>query len=187
MNTFPTLQTARLILRAIRVADAGAIQRLAGDRAVAATTLRIPHPYEDGMAEQWIATLEPAALDGTHLALAITRREEDKLIGAIGLTFHRANDSAELGYWIGRPYWDQGYATEAAQALVRHGFESLALNRIYAHHFIHNPASGRVLRKAGLRYEGRMIQAVKKWNEYVDIELYAVVCTEYRLRNAECK
>ena len=175
MSDYPNLTTERLILRPFRMADAADVQRLAGDYAVAATTLRIPHPYEDGMAEQWIATLEPAFEKREHIALAITVREDGALLGAVGLTPDVANQSAELGYWIGKPYWGQGYATEAARALVRFGFERLGLNRIYAHHFAHNPASGRVLQKAGLSYEGYLPQAVRKWERFVDVVLYGVV------------
>jgi RimJ/RimL family protein N-acetyltransferase len=175
MSEYPSLTTERLILRPFRMADAADVQRLAGDYAIAATTLRIPHPYEDGMAEQWIATLGPAFEKGEHIALAITAREDGALLGAIGLTLDVANQRAELGYWIGKPYWGHGYATEAARALVRFGFERLSLNRIYAHHFSHNPASGRVLQKAGLSYEGYLAQAIRKCERFVDVVLYGVV------------
>lgn len=175
MSEYPSLTTERLVLRPFRMDDAADVQRLAGDYAVAATTLRIPHPYEDGMAEQWLATLGPAFEKGEQIALAITSREDGALLGAIGLTLDAVNQSAELGYWIGKPYWGRGYATEAARALVRFGFEKLGLNRIYAHHFAHNPASGRVLQKAGLSREGYLPQAIRKWDQFVDLVLYGVV------------
>ena len=175
MRTYPSLTTERLILRPFRIEDAAEVQRLAGDYAVAATTLRIPHPYEDGMFEQWFATLGPAFEKGEQIALAITARENGALFGAIGLTLDAANQGAEIGYWIGKPYWGRGYATEAARALVRFGFEQLGLNRISARHFAHNPASGRVLQKAGLRREGYLPQAIRKWDQFVDLVLYGVV------------
>ncbi len=175
MTVYPSLTTERLLLRPFRSEDAVEVQRLAGDYAVAATTLRIPHPYEDGMAEQWIATLEPAFEKGEQVALAITSREDGRLLGAIGLTLDAANQSAELGYWIGKPYWGCGYATEAARALVHFGFGQLGLNRVYARHFAHNPASGRVLQKAGLYREGYMPQAIRKWGRFVDVVLYGIV------------
>lgn len=175
MSDYLCLTTDRLVLRPFQPEDAADVQRLAGDRAVAATTLRIPHPYEDGMAETWIATLGPAFAKGEHLALAVTRREDGVLMGAVGLTPNSDNESAELGYWIGTPHWGRGYATEAARALVRFGFDHLKLNRVYAHHFANNPASGRVLQKAGLSWEGRMVQGIKKWGQFIDVVLYGVV------------
>ena len=87
---------------------------------------------------------------------------------------------AELGYWIGVPYWGKGYATEAAKAVVRYGFEQIKLNRIFAHHFKPNPASGKVLRKIGMKYEGCMRQHVRKWDEFVDLELYAILREEWK-------
>ncbi|HKB78454.1 MAG TPA: GNAT family protein, partial [Thermoanaerobaculia bacterium] len=84
----------------------------------------------------------------------------------------------------GVPYWGLGYATEAAGAVVRFGFESLSLNRIFACHFVRNPASGRVLRKLGMQHEGTMRQHVRKWDEYVDLEYYAILHQDY-IRRAE--
>ena len=115
---------------------------------------------------------------GVNLAIEISRSGE--LAGAIGLNLQREHDRAELGYWIGVPYWGQGYATEAGREVVRYGFEDLALNRIYAFHFVTNPASGRVLQKIGMRYEGKRRQHTLKWGEYLDNEAYGILRSEYR-------
>ena len=142
-------------------------------------TLRIPHPYEDGMAEQWIAGLRESFERGTAVVFAITLRTENQLIGAIGLTCSPPHVRAELGYWIGKSYWSRGYCTEAARAVVAYGFDQLRLNRIDAHHFVRNPASGRVLRKIGMIREGRLRQHVKKWDRFEDLEVYAILESEY--------
>jgi RimJ/RimL family protein N-acetyltransferase len=76
------------------------------------------------------------------------------------------------------PYWGNGYATEAGQSVVRYGFEQIKLNRIFAHHFRHNPASGKVLRKLGMKYEGCMRQHVLKSGQFIDLELYAILREE---------
>src|SRR5690606_40251496 len=81
------------------------------------------------------------------IVLAITLREDGTLAGAIGLDVEPLHRRAELGYWVGLDYWGRGYCTEAALALVRHGFETMGLHRILAHHFSRNPASGRVMQK----------------------------------------
>ncbi len=179
MHEQPTLQTERLILRPFTLADAPDVQCLAGDRAIASTTGNIAHPYEDGMAEQWISGQAERFRNGEAVELAVTMRAEGCLIGAIGLHIHAEASRAELGYWIGKPYWGQGYATEAAQAVVQYGFEELGLNRICACHFGSNPASGRVMQKIGMAYEGCRRQHFCKWEVFEDCVDYAILRSEY--------
>ena len=180
MQEFPKLTTSRLVLRLCTLADAPDIQRLAADRDIASTTQRIPHPYEDGMGEQFIATHQDNFDRGEQLSLGIALRSNDTVIGNIGLRFDPAQDNAEMGYWIGKPYWNQGYGTEAAGAVIRHAFEELGLNRVYAAHFKRNPASGRIMQKIGMTYEGCLRQHVKKWGEYEDMEYYGILSSEYK-------
>jgi RimJ/RimL family protein N-acetyltransferase len=85
------------------------------------------------------------------------------------------HDRAELGYWIGKPFWGRGYATEAARALVQYGFDTLGLHRIYARHLTRNPASGRVLHKIGMTHEGYRRKHEKKWGIYEDDKLYGIL------------
>jgi len=168
------IETERLRLRPVSESDIPELVPLIGAREVAATTLRIPHPYEERHAREFLASV---AKEG-ELRLAITLRSDGRLCGGIGLHPDPEHKRAELGYWIGVSYWGNGYATEAAGAVVRYGFEHLKLNRIFAHHFLHNPASGKVLRKIGMRYEGRMHQHVFKWGQFVDLELHAILREE---------
>ena len=162
------ITTRRLTLRPFTDADAPAVQRLAGAREVALNTLLIPHPYPDGAAESWIASHG----QGGELVFAI---DDGQLVGAMGLIIDRLHDRAEIGYWIGVPFWGRGYATEAAAAVVRCGFEEHRVNRIFAQVFRRNPASARVLQKVGMRYEGTLRQHVKKWDEYVDVDSYGIL------------
>src|SRR4030067_3394920 len=104
----PQLKTSRLILRSFDLADAKKVQILAGDRAIASTTLNIPHPYEDGMAEEWIRTHPEKFQRGEFVNFAIVLRSRNELIGAIGLTLPQEHFHAEMGYWVGRPYWNPG-------------------------------------------------------------------------------
>ncbi len=175
------ITTERLVLRNYTLADAPAIQRLAGSREVAFNTLRIPHPYPEGEAERWIAAHGEGRAEGEY-AFAVTLRDGGDLIGTVGLHVAPEHDHAEIGYWIGVPYWGHGYATEAAEAVVRFGFETLSLNRIFASHFSRNPASGRVLQKIGMQHEGTLRRHFKKWDEYVDLECYAVLRADYLAR-----
>ena len=171
----PTIETERLTLRPFRLSDASDVQRLAGERDIADTTMTIPYPYEDGMAEEWIAGEEAACNNGKSMTLAIVLHDDECLVGAVGLKIEREHDKAELGYWIGRPFWHRGYATEAARALLDYGFSDLQLNRIQAAHMARNPPSGRVMQKLGMRFEGTALQALKKWGRYEDLVSYAIL------------
>lgn len=175
MRRQPTLETPRLLLRPFRMADADDVQRLAGDRAVADTTLNVPHPYEDGLAEKWISNHRDWFERGEQAVFAIVLRPEITLIGTVGLQISRDDQRGELGYWVGKPYWNLGYTTEAARAVVAFGFEQLELNRICAHHFARNGASGRVMQKLGMTHEGHLPQHVRKWDAFEDLELYGIL------------
>ena len=177
----PELKTERLLLRPFTLADAAVVQRLAGDRDIASTTLNIPHPYEVGMAEGWIGTHQQQFERGESVNFAILLRKDGALIGAISLmNVEQQHEHAELGYWIGRSYWNSGYCTEAAEAVLHYGFATLGLNRIHAYHFGRNPASGQVMKKIGMTHEGCRRQHVKKWGAFEDLEMYAILKHEYK-------
>ena len=180
MKPYPTLQTERLILREFTLEDVPEVQRLAGAYEIARMTLLIPHPYEDGMAEEWIASLRPSYEAGEQVTFAVVLREGGDLVGCIGMGLNARDNSGELGYWIGVPYWGRGYCTEAAREMVRYGFEVLGLHRIYANHFGSNLASGRVMQKLGMSYEGTRREHYKKWGEYEDQVEYGLLASEWR-------
>jgi RimJ/RimL family protein N-acetyltransferase len=180
MKPYPRLQTERLVLRGFTLRDAPDVQRLAGERDVARALLSVPHPYEDGVAEEWISGHRSAFERGEGVQFAVVLREGGELCGSCGLLINARDANAELGYWIGLPYWGQGYASEAAREAVRYGFEHLCLHRIYAAHFGHNPASGRVLRKIGMRYEGTRREHHRKWGDYEDRVEYGLLVGEWR-------
>ena len=177
----PTLTTKRLLLRPFELRDAQSVQQLAGDHSVADTTLNVPYPYADGIAEQWIESHAAAFLNQTSVTLAIILLATSELVGAISLAIQRNADMAVLGYWIGHPYWGYGYCTEAAHAIVDYGFNQLGLNRIHATHFSRNPASGRVMEKLGMVREGLLRQHVKKWGQYEDIVEYGLLKHDSRV------
>jgi RimJ/RimL family protein N-acetyltransferase len=179
MSKQPALNTERLLLRPFTLQDAPEVRSLAGDRAIADTTLNIPHPYEEGMAEEWIQGHEEAFEKGRQATFAVILRETESLIGAIGLVLNDRFDRADLGYWIAKPRWGKGYCTEAAREVLRYGFTELGLNRIQATHMTRNPASGKVMQKIGMSREGLLRQHVKKWGKYEDLEIYAILRSEF--------
>ena len=175
----PTLRTPRLVLRPFAPADAPDVRRLAGNVEVATTTLNLPHPYPDGLAESWIAMHRPAWEAREAATFAITT-PEDELRGAVGLRLTLRHRRGELGYWVGRPYWGGGIATEAAQAVLDFAFGVLALNRVQASHIPRNPASGRVLEKIGMTREGVHRERFLKGDRFEDVVEYAILHREWR-------
>jgi [ribosomal protein S5]-alanine N-acetyltransferase len=176
----PTFLTPRLRLRPFRASDAPDVQRLAGEREIAANTMLIPHPYEDGVAETWIETHGSRFAAGTSLTLAIELRESNILVGAIGLEFQESDRNAELGYWIGRPFWNRGFCTEAARAMLSYGFRERDLYRIHAKHYRRNFSSGRVMEKIGMRREGLLRGHILKWGRFEDVEVWGILESEFR-------
>jgi len=154
MKTAPTLHTERLILRSFILEDAADVQRLTSDPDVASTTDVMEQPCEDETAEEWIQWGHKEFEKGTIANFAITLRTNGTLIGMVGLVFrnHLPYNDASLGYWIGKPYWNCGYATEAAKATVAYGFREHDIDLIYADYSKRNPASGRVMQKIGMHY-----------------------------------
>ena len=176
MTAQPTLETQRLLLRPLTLHDAPALSRLAGRREIADTTISIPHPYAEEQARQWIAETADLFPKGKSAVFAMQLKREGQLAGTIGLRDIDAEHSqAELGFWVAVECWGQGYATEAARAVVGFGFEQLGLNRIYAHHMVRNPASGRVLARIGMKQEGLLRQRVRKWEVFEDVVLMALL------------
>ena len=169
-----TIHTERLILRPFTLTDAPQVRALAGDRKIYETTLFVPHPYEDGMAEAWISTHQAGFYEGQGVVFAICLANGD-LIGAISLNKAGLFNRAELGYWIGVTHWNQGYCTEAAKAVLEYGFKVLGYHKISARHFAGNLSSGRVLEKAGMRREGSLQDDVIKDGRYITVELYGIV------------
>ena len=143
------IETERLRLRPLRMSDAGRVARFAGDPGVAGMILRAPVPYLECAAEAWIMTLRARAPRGEEFVFAADA-EGEGLVGVIG-AHKNADASFEVGYWFGRPYWGQGYATETLRGFIS---EARGLGVLEAGHFVDNPASGRVLEKGGFAYTG---------------------------------
>lgn len=181
MEQLPKLETERLILRPPELADAPTMRALADDFDIARNLLAMPHPYTDADARQFIeqrrAEMEH---DDTGCAFAIIRRTDQQFMGMIGFGINAEHRRAELGYWLGKPYWGQGYATEAARATLRYCFDQLELNKVCAGHFAHNPASGRVLQKLGMSYEGTLRKHFARFGEFHDTTYYSMLRSDWR-------
>jgi len=179
LKKLPTIPLERLILRPFSLDDAAVVQELAGDSYIAETTLYIPHPYEDGVAEAWIRTHNQQFNADRSLELAIVHKEKNDVIGAICIGINRKFDHGELAYWVGKRYKNNGYCTEAAKGIAKYAFAELKLNRIFARYLGKNPASGKVMEKLGMKYEGILRQHVKKSGQYEDLVYYGLLKDEF--------
>jgi RimJ/RimL family protein N-acetyltransferase len=174
-----TLETERLLLRRLELNDAPLVYDYMREREIAANTLLIPYPYPEGAAEEWITSSQESFDEGEAYSFALVLKTENCFIGALGIHPNADHRRAELGYWLGKPYWNKGYITEAACRVIQFGFEELNLNRIYANYFTHNPASARVMQKVGMTFEGIMRGHYLKWGEFVDVGMYAILKADY--------
>lgn len=170
------LTLSKSSIRSFRPEDVASLTKHAGSYRVARDLSRMPHPYTTHDAEGWIAR---ATSGKPESQFALTIRDE--VVGGIGL---RLDDperkgvfrhSAELGYWLGEPFWGRGIMTEAVLGFVEWAFPALDLVRIHAAVFARNPASARVLAKAGFAFEGRLRAQYFKDGELLDGLLYARV------------
>ncbi len=167
----------RIILRRPRMSDADQITEYCEDLQLSRYTQNIPHPYKrkDAVwfvkhcAEEWKA----------KKGYIYVIEHDKKLAGVISLNM-RGKGVAEMGYWVGRPHWGHGLTTEAAKLLLRAGFKKLKLHKIYATHHPKNPASGRVMEKLGMKYEGLLREQVFAKGKYWDLAQYGILRREFK-------
>ena len=168
----PDLKTERLLLRRFRLNDASEVQKLAGNVNVSKMTLNIPYPYMPGMAEEWISSHQENWEAKARITYAIVKLDSNQLLGTI--SFVRIDGSqGELGYWIGEPYWGMDYCTEAARELIQFSFQNLGLDKIVAEHLTSNPASGKVMEKAGMSHV-MTTHKIDRYGKKASMEVYEI-------------
>lgn len=141
---------------------AESVQRLASHPEIVANTT-LPEPYPENGAEQWIEHLLPRRKAGKEVAFAVINAEGE-LVGVTGLDNVRDN-IAEIGYWVGKPYWNQGYATAAVRKTIRFAFEELGLGGVFARPLQDNTPSRRVLEKIGFEEGPLETHEHPKWDK----------------------
>jgi RimJ/RimL family protein N-acetyltransferase len=151
LSNCPVLKTERLILRAPETADAADLTRLANNIKVAAMMTGMPHPYTRADAETFISRAAEPGRTGCTYALSLA--QTGSVLGCAGLTIDKDN-RLQLGFWLGEPHWGQGYATEAAHALVDLSFEHFKAGRLHTRCRLSNSASRRVIEKCGFQFTG---------------------------------
>ncbi len=178
----PTLDTERFLLRPLEMTDVSAMHTLSNDPDVSANLADMPYPYPREAAVGTVEAMHNLAACGEAFAFALIPRtgESKELVGVIYLVVNPVNQHGELIYWIGKPYWGLGYATEAVQAVIIFAFNRLQLHRVYAHVFQHNMASSRVLQKAGMQYEGMLREHIFKNGQFADLLCYGLLREEFK-------
>ena len=178
-----TILTERLSLGTILATDIPAIIKYAGDIKVAEHLLNMPHPYYEKDAIFWLNLAHQGWQDKSKYIFGIRLQETQELIGGVGLHVESRYDRAELGYWIGFPFWGQGYMSEAVGAVLDFGFRAANLHKIFAIHYIENPASGKVMSKNGMIKEGVLKDHIKVKGAYKTIAQYGLTKTDYDAMN----
>ncbi|MDX1641956.1 MAG: GNAT family protein [Balneolaceae bacterium] len=179
MNSLPVIETERFRLRIPAAKDIPKIVEYANNPKVTRTTLNMPYPYEEKDAISWINMANEGLEDENHFVFAICRTSDDDFIGGIGLRVNKRFNNAEMGFWIGEPFWNSGYVTKAAGEILKFGFDQIGLHKIYATHMIQNPASGKVMIKNGMIKEGELVDHIKKNDQYYTLIQYRITKTEF--------
>ncbi len=170
----------RLLLRIPQPSDASAIAHALRDRRVT-RPIHLPVGYSIRDAREFISRSKQGLKEGSKYNLSITLRSGGELIGGCGLDRIRFDHrNAHVGYWIARPHWGRGYASEAASLVISAGFRQLGLHRIHSDVFPDNPQSMRVLRRLGFRVEGRARQDRVVSGRYRDMILFGLLREEFR-------
>ncbi|MGH2453956.1 MAG: GNAT family N-acetyltransferase [bacterium] len=184
-TALPTLETERLTLRPLTLEDAADVFAYASEPEVARYVPWEPHRSQEDSRQFIAGTLERSARGGSN-TWAIVERASGKVIGSIRMgEVHPVHARADIGYSLGRRYWNQGLTTEAVRAVLRFGFEEVGLNRIYAVCHVANAASERVMQKVGMTYEGTLRQVALIKGGYEDRKLYAILRREWRAQQQE--
>lgn len=167
-----------VMMRPLARADIPHIRRLAAAEEIANNTY-VPHPYPPEAADEFVQKARDQWRNDEACVFAIVERASDQFAGCMGIHPQPTHNRAEVGYWIGLPYWGRGLATAALRLIIHLGFEELGLNRIAAGHLPGNLASGRVMQKAKMRYEGRLRGTLLHRGECKDELRYAILRADY--------
>ena len=176
------LETPRLILRPIEAADIPVFVPLLNDYAVSAHLARVPHPYTEKDAHDFLKKMAGSAPSGGDYAFAIVRNNDNAYIGGCGV---HPSLGWEIGYWLGRAFWGQGYASEAVLRLIRFAFEELGAGKLKAEWFNGNPASGRVLAKLGFMATGETMSNALARGHKVPATVVALDRAAFEARNRQ--
>lgn len=183
MDIFPELTTSNLRLRQIRLSDISSLLSYCNNKKISDQIINIPYPYREEDAVYRINFVLQGFKNKERYVFAISLKDREELIGEIGLHIDKGNNCAQVGYWIAEPFWGKGIATEALAAILKFGFETLQLNKIYATHYPENAPSGKVMLKNKMVKEAEMRAHYKIDGVYKDVIQYRLTKKEYEELN----
>lgn len=166
----PVLLSQRLVLRAPHAEDIDALAHLANNAAIATMVSRMPHPYTATDAADFVRRTNIGEIG--KCVYAITKAENGEFLGCCALEPHQHDEALELGYWLGQPYWNKGYGTEAAHALIDMAFRTRQIDHIDARCRVTNIASRRVIQKCGFQFQGTGMVGNLAMGGMVPVEWY---------------
>lgn len=169
------ITTERLVLRLFQTSDAGTVAKHCNNYNIYKSTMYLPFPYSLDDALSWMEHHYDNFMEDLSYEFAVTDKETGELYGAIGLSNNKHFNQGEIAYWIGEKYWGKGYATEAAQSIVKFAFEEKKLHKVFARYFSSNPASGKVMEKIGMKQEGILKDHIIKDGKYEDLVYYGLI------------
>jgi RimJ/RimL family protein N-acetyltransferase len=169
------LVSEQVRLSDVRESDKPALIEHLREKEIYDRTLRIPYPYTEKDADDWLNIVAKATQQQGRAVQWAIRNAADLLIGGVGFNGFQVGKShrAEIGYWLAKPWWGQGIMTAVVQRMCQHAFEEFGLIKVTAHVFATNPASARVLEKCGFQQEGYLKKHFCKDDQYLDARLYA--------------
>lgn len=170
-----TIETDRLLLRLFTESDAQNVTQLCNNYNIYKSTLTLPFPYTLDCALSWIANHEQNFESDRMYEFAVTDKNSGQLYGAIAISNHKPYKNGEIAYWIGEQYWGKGYGTEAAKAVIEFVFKEKNYHRVYARYLKSNPASGKIMEKCGMTYEGTLKDHVYKDDSFQDLICYGII------------
>jgi RimJ/RimL family protein N-acetyltransferase len=181
MNQFPEIVTKHLLLRKLVMEDKASLIQYCHNEKIADQFLNIPYPYEEDAALARMNFVWNGFEKKERFVFAITLKDKNELIGEIGLHLDNSNDSAQFGYWLAEPFWGKGLITEALAAILKYGFETLGLNKIFATHYLTNLASEKVMLKNNMIKEAILKDHFKINGAYRTVNQYRLTKQEYEL------
>lgn len=174
------IETSRLLLDSPTIDDMDRfIIEINSTEDYSKNLFNISYPFTTEQAESWFKTCQKGNINSESIRFAIREKEVGKLIGIIGIHIDKEHKKAQLGYWLGKSFWGKGYISEVLKEVIKFGFEELQLNKIFATHFLFNPASGKAMQNAGMKYESLQVQEYLHNGQFLDVKRYYILKEDY--------
>ncbi len=165
-------ETQRLYFRRFTYKDTGRLAYLFNDLDVTKYFSSLPFPYKESHAKEWISHQNENFKKDLVYDFAIVDKSDDRIIGSISMFNIPKHKKTSIGYMIGKDYWGKGYATEALKAVIEYAFSEKGYHKVSAQHIEDNAASGRVMQKAGMIFEGKRVDEVYKDQKFYTTMVY---------------